>query len=558
MSFEHLVTSITSHLTSQIPKESTVILYNSSFSSLFDLYTRFKQAELEGNLPEKNFIVALVGDIISVVMEYLGGSDYNTIEGVHPLLLQSLNQVGIEVYVASFACMLMAATSIGVIMTKSIKQKVILSQSSSMPSSSWSVGSSSSVSSDTSLALTELSGISGTSSATDRPNIVAYHLPRGFNNDEWQSPEWEHLPPSPDNGDNSHEFDGYFNRNVEWDGPLIVNDDNEEMRNNSVKSGKGLVRKATDLCNRVASNMHSPLILNQEAKRNYELEIGRSHVLKGKDLEKKGDLEGSLSEFQMGAKILTKHLGEDDIETAGTYHIIGVLLARKGELNESLIELYKGLRVFERELGEHHETGLIYNDIGNILVLLDSLEQALIELKRSMEIFKKVLRWNHVDIADTHNSIGSVLQKLGNIDGAMVEHREALHIFLKVFGKYHPKAAITRNRLGLALFCNGDSAHAMKAFSKVLEIKVKLLGEEHRLTASSYTSMGLVLESLGYPTSALKVYKKAYHVQKIHFGHQHPDTINTKELINNISEEKSGNKLQVMGKELMIRSSSSL
>ena len=121
MSFEHLVTSITSHLTSQIPKESTVILYNSSFSSLFDLYTRFKRAEFEGkNLPEKNFIVTSFGDMISVVMEYLGGSDINNMEEFHPVLLQSLNQVGIEFYFVSFACMLMAATSFGVIMTKSI------------------------------------------------------------------------------------------------------------------------------------------------------------------------------------------------------------------------------------------------------------------------------------------------------------------------------------------------------------------------------------------------------------------------------------------------------
>ena len=223
--------------------------------------------------------------------------------------------------------------------------------------------------------------------------------------------------------------------------------------------------------------------------------------------------------------ILEKINGKDHLDTATTYHNIGLVYYCMGNYHQALEHHNKHLTNVKKELGWNHTNpDTSYNNIGNVYDCIGDYRKALENYNNALAIVKKVKGNDHPDTAATYNDIGSVYDSMGGYPKALEYYKKVLSIREIMFGTDHPDIAATYNNIGVVYDNMGNHPMALEYHTKALAIREKVLGSDHLDTAATYNNIGGVCKSMGNYLKAFENYNKALGINEKVLGTSHPDT----------------------------------
>ena len=176
---------------------------------------------------------------------------------------------------------------------------------------------------------------------------------------------------------------------------------------------------------------------------------------------------------------------------------------------------------------------------GGLYEKIGDFEKALKLYYKDLEISEKIQGVEHPNTA--YGYIGYVYLLKGDYSQALEYFHKALKIEEKIFGNEHSSVAILYNNIGSVYGYQGNYSQALEYYQKALKIDEKVFGNEHPNVAIRYNNIGSVYSSQGDYSKALEYFQKALKIQERVLGSNHPDTVNTRNAIERINNEKKSN-----------------
>ncbi len=236
-----------------------------------------------------------------------------------------------------------------------------------------------------------------------------------------------------------------------------------------------------------------------------------SHVIVGKALRHRGDVDGAIASFGEAIRIDPQH---------GEAHLrLGALLCdAKGDYEGAIIAFREAIRIDPEQVNAHY-------NLGNALQGKGDLDGAIKAYREAIRLDRK-----H---ADAHHNLGYALRARGDVDGAIACFREAVRVEPKHTAAHNelawllatcpdakrrdperavelarkavtlaPKVGATWKTLGVALYRAGDWKAAVAALGKSLELSKGGDAVDRLFLAMAH-------QKLGHPDEARKWYRRA-------------------------------------------------
>ena len=257
----------------------------------------------------------------------------------------------------------------------------------------------------------------------------------------------------------------------------------------------------------------------------------------GVTYNKNGDYPKAIKHHKKALNVLTKTIGNKNIETAVYYNDLGLARINNNDYDKAIKELKKSIKI-----GCNNIAATSYNNLGLAYDKKDDYTNALKCYKKALDIDLKTVGKFHTDTSIVYNNIGMIYKKLSDFENAIYYYREALNINLKTVGNYHPNTSTCYNSLGGAYnHKNGNYDTSMECFKKALDINLNTIGESHPHTALVYNNIGTVFNNQGYFDKAVEYSNKAVEIDLKTIGKLHPDTLVHLENLNISSANKEKN-----------------
>lgn len=198
--------------------------------------------------------------------------------------------------------------------------------------------------------------------------------------------------------------------------------------------------------------------------------------------------------------IRLKLLGENNSETAMSFHNLGAILRVLGENEKSLEYHQKAFSIWRDLHGENHiDTALALDGASASYRALGKNKDALEFAERALAIRENVLGCRHPDTATSFSNVGNVCVALGNHSRALQCEEKALAIANELFGVRSPIKATVLKNIAFAYHGLKDLKKALEVALEALAMRRELFGDQHPETlivvvdvAAMYCDMGRV------------------------------------------------------------------
>ena len=217
-----------------------------------------------------------------------------------------------------------------------------------------------------------------------------------------------------------------------------------------------------------------------------------------------------------------KWLGGQHPGIANLYTLLGRVLEKKGNFDQALANYEKGLAI--RKKNPHLLKGLAesYHRLGIIWRIKGNSGQALKFLEKSLGINKEVFGDLNPNVANGYGEMATVYKNSNQYDQAMELYNRSMGILKQLYGTDHPSMGANFNGMAIIYAQTGRYTEATQYFNKLLEIDKKSLGEDHPDLARTYTNLGILNEIIGDYNEALKLHHKSLKIKLKSLGAEHP------------------------------------
>ena len=225
-------------------------------------------------------------------------------------------------------------------------------------------------------------------------------------------------------------------------------------------------------------------------------------------------------------KIGLRELGENNIEVAKSFSILGTAYWQKGDYEQSLANHKKALAIKLKLLGENQTTiSSSYNSMGLVYEKKSDYDEALENFQKALSILIKIFGEQHPYVSLVYNNIGGVYWFKNDFDKSLEYYQKALAIKLNLLGNNNPDigTSVCYKNIGLIYFTKDDYTKALEYYEKSLTIQVKLFGSEDYSTAGTYGNIGLAYMKLAKFNSALDYFHKSLSVRFKFFQEKNKD-----------------------------------
>jgi len=240
----------------------------------------------------------------------------------------------------------------------------------------------------------------------------------------------------------------------------------------------------------------------------------------------------SLGEYNNALKMQKKSFiiwgnlyGDNSIEIAKNYHLLGVIYRSKGEYNKAEAFYQKALKIRKVGLEENHSD--IATSYGNLAILYQfkgEFDKAEPLYQKALKVRKEILGDNHPDTANSYNNLAGLYKSKGKYIKAEPLYQKALKINEDKLGEIHPDTATSYNNLATLYDSKGEFNKAEPLYQKALKIRKVVLGENHPDTATNYNNLAALYYSKGDYNKVESLYLKALKIRKVVLGETYPDT----------------------------------
>ncbi len=219
-----------------------------------------------------------------------------------------------------------------------------------------------------------------------------------------------------------------------------------------------------------------------------------------------------------------KFFGENSLEVADSYEIIGNSFINKLEHNNAMQFQKKTLKIRENRLGKFNKSvGMSYFNIALIHYRKEEYKKALSYIEKSLTIRKRLYGENHIRISDCHNLIARILRQQGEYDQAIHYLEKRFPILISNYGKEHEIIISTLNDLAVAYKNKGYYDLALTFYRKAL--KIGGIIEKQKLNVNFsyiYNNIGIVFKYKGEYEKSLNHLKKGTIENLKFYGEKHP------------------------------------
>ena len=232
-------------------------------------------------------------------------------------------------------------------------------------------------------------------------------------------------------------------------------------------------------------------------------------------------------------------LGENNIEVAQTYHVIGVLSWAKEDYMTSIKYHEKALSIKQQLSGSQNtKISASYDNLGINYDEIGDYDKALEYYQKELEIDLQAKEIDQLSLAKTYNNIGNAYLDKGDYYKALEYHQKALSIRQSVLDENHPYIASSYDNIGIVYAQEKEYAKALDYFKKALAIRIKAFGESHPLVASTLNHIGNSYYYLHDYDDALEYCQKSLDLERTFAKGQYHSFLNIYTNLGKIYKEK--------------------
>ncbi|MCH9647836.1 MAG: serine/threonine-protein kinase [Deltaproteobacteria bacterium] len=231
----------------------------------------------------------------------------------------------------------------------------------------------------------------------------------------------------------------------------------------------------------------------ERLKRNFpsppEVRAGQLEAL-GQGYRRLGLYQQAAPLLREALELRQRRFGPEHLDTASSFHELGLLLWKQGEMTEAKALMERGLATRERLAGRDSQ------------LVADSLEglfkpEAMARLAGAEALGIRVLELRRRHLPPDHPKVALALSSLGMYQVQLLKFRqglrsleEALAIHERVLGAEDPRTGESALRLGGMLSKVGEYRRAEELLLRALEIYRRALGPEHPGVAACHGQLG--------------------------------------------------------------------
>ncbi|HSD64977.1 MAG TPA: tetratricopeptide repeat protein [Ignavibacteriaceae bacterium] len=250
-----------------------------------------------------------------------------------------------------------------------------------------------------------------------------------------------------------------------------------------------------------------------------ENKMGWNLMMLGKYDEADDLLNKALS---LGLKVL----GENNLEVAQCYHVIGVVYWGKEDFLTSIDYHKKALDIRLRLLGEENtQVASTYNNLGIDYNEIEDNDKSLEYYKKALAIDLKK-NSDETALAKTYNNIGNVYLHKDDYDKGLEYHQKALSIRLRLLGENNPYTADSYENIGIIYGQKDEYQKALEYFNRSLSIRIHVFGASHPWVAESYNELANCYYYMGVLDTALQYCRKSLDILKNYSGIRNQEILN--------------------------------
>ncbi|KAK7186084.1 TPR domain protein (kinesin light chain), partial [Paraphaeosphaeria sporulosa] len=217
--------------------------------------------------------------------------------------------------------------------------------------------------------------------------------------------------------------------------------------------------------------------------------------------------------------------GEENVETLGSMHIIGLARELGGKYKEAEAMNRQTLALYQTVLGcEHPHTLTTMSNLALVLGRQGKYEEAEAMNRQTLALYQTVLGCEHPDTLASMSNLAGVLSRQGKYEEAEVMNRQTLALKETVLGRKHPDTLTTMSNLALVVGRQGKYEEAEAMNRQTLALKEMVLGRKHPDTLASIYCLAYLLTKLCCYHESLALYERACAGYHIVFGEDHPTT----------------------------------
>ncbi len=232
-------------------------------------------------------------------------------------------------------------------------------------------------------------------------------------------------------------------------------------------------------------------------------------------------------------------LGENNIDVAQTYHVIGVLFWAREDYMTSIKYHEKALSIKQRLLDpQNSKISASYNNLGINYDEIGDYDKALAYYQKELEIDLKAKEINQLSLARTYNNIGNAYLDKDDYYKALEYHQKALTIRQTLLDENHPSVANSYGNIGIVYAQREEYDKALDYFKKALSIQSKVFGESHPLVASTLYHIGNDYYYLHDYDNALKYCQKSLNLERTFPKGQYHSFLNLYTILGKIYKDK--------------------
>lgn len=248
----------------------------------------------------------------------------------------------------------------------------------------------------------------------------------------------------------------------------------------------------------------------------------------GETLAALSNLPESEKQFEKAREILTRELGDEDVETILSVNNLGLIQKWQGKYDLAEANYKHALKFYRRvsgdldskTLGTINNLAMLYSEQGKY----DLAEPLFLE---SLEGSRKVDGDEHPDTLQTMNNLAGLYRSMEKFDESEALLLESLAIRRRVLGEEHPDTLSTAGNLALWYQDQERYDDAVSLLNDTWEISRRVSGEEHFVTLIYKNNLARVYRDRGDIDRATELLEQVVKSRRKVLGEQHGHTLGT-------------------------------
>ena len=236
------------------------------------------------------------------------------------------------------------------------------------------------------------------------------------------------------------------------------------------------------------------------------------------------DFQLALRFAERGLEINLKLYGEESLDTARAYDILGTEHAHLAHQEETYEYMEKALKIRSKLLPADDPTlAISYDNLGAIADTMGRQKEALEWFEKAEAI--KVAKYGEgsVEVAFQRARRCNALIAMKRVQEGFDLGKAALEVILKNAGESNPDVADLYLQLGTAqMMLTRDSSKCLPYFEKALEIDRRLFGDRHSRVAADYSHVGGAYLLKKDQKKAIECFTQLLEIRVAIYGERHP------------------------------------